>query len=304
MRLGGPSTSNHSETTEELMQAAFVSRARRSRANARAVRATQHDAFARRFAGCCALVLAWQCGGGALSAEEVSADSQSPLVTGRAGAGVLTDSRYSGGASDQTFPVPLVSIEIGDFAYVDYWEAGLFVASNEAKTFGLAVVASPRLGFSSSDGDKLAGMARRHSSIEAGLSINYGSDDGGLSLGYLHDVTGASKGGVVRLLAFRRYEITNRLGVDAYAGLDILDAKVAGYYYGVPDAEATPARPAYQPGTSTELTAGLHFNFDFGRKSTLLFGYEPTLLGRSLENSPIVERKLMSVFSLGFGWRL
>jgi outer membrane protein len=136
------------------------------------------------------------------------------------------------------------------------------------------------------------------------LSINYGSDDGGLSLGYLHDVTGASHGGVIRLLAFRRYEFTNRFGVDAYAGFDILDANVAGYYYGVGDAEATAERPAYQPGTSTELTAGLHFNFDFGRNSTLLFGYEPTLLGRSLQNSPIVERKMTSVISLGFGWRL
>jgi outer membrane scaffolding protein for murein synthesis (MipA/OmpV family) len=195
-------------------------------------------------------------------------------------------------------------VEIGDFAYIDYWEAGLFVKSNEAKTLGLAVVASPRLGFSSSDGDRLTGLTRRHTSIEAGVSINYGSDDGGVSLGYLHDVTGVSHGGVVRFLAFRRYDITDRLGVDAYASLDILDAQVAAYYYGVDDADATEARPVYKPGTGTALGAGLHFNFDFGRNSTLLFGYEPTLLGRSLQNSPIVERKMMSVIFLGFGWRL
>jgi outer membrane protein len=266
--------------------------------------ALTHAATARRFVVCCALLLAWRFGIGALSAEEVSGDSESKLVTGRVGAGALTDPRYSGGARNQTFPVPLISLEIGDFAYVDYWEAGLFVLSNDAKTFGLAVVASPRLGFSSSDGERLTGMTRRHSSIEAGLTINYGSDDGGVSFGYLQDVTGASHGGVWRLLAFKRYEFTKRFGVDAYASLDVLDAKVADYYYGVGEREATAIRPVYQPGASTALGAGLHFNFDFGRHSTLLFGYEPTLLGRSLDRSPIVERTTMSVFFLGFGWHL
>ena len=240
----------------------------------------------------------------AARADDASADSDHKLVTGRIGAGALTDSRYSGGADNQTFPVPLAELDIGDFAYVDYWEAGLFVLSNDAKTLGLAVVATPRLGFSSSDGQRLAGMARRLSSIEAGLSINYGSEDAGVSLGYLHDVTGASHGGLIRLLAFRHFDVTSRLGFDAYVGAERLDAKVAGYYYGVADHEATPMRPAYQPGESTALSAGLHFNFDFGYKSSLLFGYEPTLLGSSVTSSPIVERKMTSVFFIGYGWRL
>jgi len=241
---------------------------------------------------------------GCARADDASADSEHGLVTGRVGAGALTDSRYSGGADNQTFPVPLAEIDIGDFAYVDYWEAGIFVASNHAKTFGLAVVATPRLGFSSADGQRLAGMTRRMSSIEAGLSINYGSEDAGVSLGYLHDVTGASRGGLIRLLTFKHFDITSRFGFDAYVGVERLDAKVADYYYGVADHEATAARPAFQPGDSTALSAGLHFNFDFGRKSSLLFGYEPTLLGRTVTRSPIVERKMASVFFIGYGWRL
>jgi MipA family protein len=262
------------------------------------------SAIGNRFVACGALIAACQLGVSAPLAEEVSPDSQSKLVTGRLGAGALTDSRYSGGGDNQTFPVPLASLEIGDFAYIEYWEAGLFVLSNEAKTLGLAVVATPRLGFSSSDGRRLGGMTRRQSSIEAGLSVNYGSDDAGVSLGYLHDVTGAGRGGVVRLLAFKRYDITDRFGVDVYTGLERLDSKLADYYYGVADHEATAARPAYQPGVSTAVTAGFHFNFDLGRKSSLLFGYEPTLLGPSLANSSIVERRTTSVLFFGYGWRL
>jgi hypothetical protein len=52
------------------------------------------------------------------------------------------------------------------------------------------------------------------------------------------------------------------------------------------------------------VSAGLHFNFDFGQKSSLLFGYEPTLLGRTITSSPVVERKMTSVFFIGYGWRL
>jgi len=197
-----------------------------------------------------------------------------------------------------------MSLEIGDFAYVDYWEAGLFFLSNDAKTVGLAVVATPRLGFSSSDGTRLSGMSRRQSSIEAGLSLDFGSDDAGVSFGYLHDVTGASHGGLVRLFGFKHIDFTKRLGVDGYAGLEWLDKTVASYYYGVADGEATTSRPAYRPGAGTALSAGLRFNYDFGRKSTLLFGYEPTRLDQNLASSPIVEKRTTSFFFLGYGVRL
>jgi outer membrane protein len=218
--------------------------------------------------------------------------------------GAMLDSRYGGSADYQIFPVPLASLEFGDVAYIDYWQAGVYVLSNQDKTLGLAVVATPRLGFNAGDGTRLTGMTARRSGIEAGLSIDYGTNDAGLSLGYLHDITGASDGGLVRFLVFKRVEITDHLGVDAFLGVERLGAKVANYYFGVGSGETTAARPFYQPGTATDLNAGLHFNFDFGRKSTILFGYEATRLGDSLANSPIVERRMSNLFYLGYGWRL
>ena len=214
------------------------------------------------------------------------------------------ESRYSGSAGYQTFPVPLAALEFGDFAYIDYWQAGLYILSNREKTLGLAIVATPRLGFNSSDGPQLAGMTARKSSIETGLSIDYGSDSAGLSLGYLHDITGASDGGLVRLLGFTRMQITSRFGVEAFVGLEQLSSRVANYYYGVRSNEATATRPFYEPGTATDLNAGFHFNYDFGQKSTILFGYETTRLGDSLANSPIAERRLANLIYFGYGWRL
>ena len=49
---------------------------------------------------------------------------------------------------------------------------------------------------------------------------------------------------------------------------------------------------------------GLRFNFDLDRRSTILFGYEATVLGNTLAGSPIVESRVASLVYLGYGWRL
>lgn len=241
---------------------------------------------------------------GAAPAEETGAGPQERLVSGRLGLGPLVFSRYSGGASYSTWLVPLASLSFGDYAYIDYWEAGVFLAGNEAKTLGLALVASPRVGFHADDGERLAGMMTRRTSLEVGPTLFYKTDVGVLSLDYLHDAVGASNGGTVRLAGLKRIEITDRLGVDAFLYADRLSAKVGDYYYGVREDEVSPTRPFYQPGSGVNVTAGLHFNYDFGDRSTFLFGYEGTRLAGAFADSPIVEKRLGNLFYAGYGWRL
>jgi outer membrane protein len=253
------------------------------------------------------VLLAFQIMAGALRAEEISQTSSKPdegLIKGRLGVGPLVIPRYSGSTSYQVWPVPLASLEFGDFAYVDYWQAGLYVVATKDRSLGLAIVAAPRLGYDSSDGDLLVGMMTRKTTLELGLSVDYGSDHEGVSLAYLRDVTGASKGGVVRFIGLRRIELGHGFGVEAFGELEWLSAKVTDYYYGVTNSEATASRPSYQPRSSLDLTAGLHFNYDFGRKSTILFGYEASILGPGAANSPIVQTKLSNLFYVGYGLRL
>lgn len=251
-----------------------------------------------------ALFVICQVAAGELYAEVSVSDAEEKFVNGRLGIGAMATPRYSGGARYGAFPVPLASLRFGDYAYIDYWQAGLYVLGNQEKTFGLAVVATPRLGFNAHDGERLAGMTTRRSSLETGFSLDYGSDAGGLSLGYLHDVTGASDGGIVRLLGYRQVEISHEFGMEAFVGIERLSSRVANYYYGVGDNETTVTRPFYKPGSATNLNAGLHFNYDFGQKSTVLFGYEVTRLGNPITSSPIVERRVGNLFYLGYGWRL
>ncbi|MEO8004359.1 MAG: MipA/OmpV family protein [Betaproteobacteria bacterium] len=261
----------------------------------------------RRLVACGLVIVGWQSFTDKARAEEaVAQDSTEKFVTGRLGVGAIVDSRYSGGAGYGAFPVPLASIEIaGGVAYVDYWQAGLYVLSNEKKNLGLAIVATPRLGFGQHDGPLLEGITTRRSSLEMGLSVDYGfSETAGVSVGYLHDVVSASDGSVVRLLGYKHVDFSERFGVDAFVGVERLNARLANYYYGIGNNESTATRARYQPGSATDVTAGLHFNYDLGRKSTLLFGYEVTRLGNELANSPIVERRFSNLFYFGYGWRL
>ena len=234
--------------------------------------------------------------------DAAKAASKGP-VTGRLGLGPIAFPRYSGADDYRVWPVPLADLEFGDFAYINYWQAGVYVAATGDKKLGLAIIAAPRIGFNSSDGDRLAGMMKRKSSLEIGMSVDYAIGAGGISLGYLHDVTGASKGGVARLVGGRRFEITEHLGVAGFLEFDWLSAKVANYYYGVDANESTPSRPFFQPGSDTNSTLGMHFNYDFGRRSTVLFGYEGTLLGSTISDSPIVVKRFNNLFYIGYGWR-
>ncbi len=239
-----------------------------------------------------------------LYAEASDPDAEDKFVSGRLGVGGIVSPRYSGGSRYRAFTVPLASLRFGDYAYINYWQAGFYLVGNQEKTIGLAMVATPRLGFNARDGERLSGMMTRRSSVETGLSLDYGSDVGGIGLGYLHDVTGASDGTIVRLLGFRQIEISKRVAVEAFVGIEHLDSRVANYYYGVGNNETTASRPFYKPGSATELRVGLHFNCDFGEKSTILFGYEVTRLGDPIASSPIAERRVGNLFYLGYGWRL
>jgi outer membrane protein len=251
-----------------------------------------------------ALFVVCQFAASELYAEASDTGAEDKFVSGRLGIGGIVSPRYSGGSRYRAFAVPLASLRFGDYAYINYWQAGLYVLGNQEKTVGLAVVVTPRLGFNARDGERLSGMTTRKSSIETGLSLDYGSDVGGFSLGYLHDVTGASDGSIVRLLGFRQIEFSNRFAVGVFVGIERLNSRVANYYYGVADSETSASRPFYRPGSAMELTVGLHFNYDFGQKSTILFGYEVTRLGDPIAGSPIMERSGGNLFYLGYGWRL
>lgn len=253
---------------------------------------------------CATFVVAGLVASNAVSAEENSREAPTPWVTGRAGLGAIAFPRYIGGTRYSVWPVPLLAVEFGERAYIDYWEGGVYLAATENKRLALSILATPRIGFGAKDGARLADMMTRRSSLEAGFAAAYAIGEGGVRVAYLRDVTGASKGSTLQLGVAQRFELTSRFGVDAFATVSRLDAKTADYYFGVRDSEATAARLSYRPGSASSAYAGLRFNYDLDQRRTILFGYEATWLGSALADSPIVERRVGSILYIGYGWRL
>lgn len=250
-----------------------------------------------------ALVLALCCAVNAVQAQDVN-HAEEAFVTGRVGLGMVRSAKYIGSSETQYWPAPLASLRFGEVGYFEYSQAGLYIWANEQKNTGIAIIASPRFGVSASDGAHLTGISRRRSSLEMGVSLDYGSEEGGVSVALLQDVTGASRGSTVRAIGQRSLELGSHFGVDAELSIDWLSARTGNYYFAVDSHETTPTRSRYRPGRGFEFDAALRFHLDFGKRSTLLFGYQATLLGHRFVDSPLVERRLNHLMYLGYGWRL
>ncbi|MDB5803286.1 MAG: MltA-interacting MipA [Betaproteobacteria bacterium] len=224
--------------------------------------------------------------------------------TGYVGAGALAFPKYVGGKGTEVWPVPLLQFEYKETVYVDLLRAGVRLWSSEDKKFALGLAAEPRFGYKSGDGSRLAGMAERNLSVEAGPSLEWETPLVALNLAYFTDVTGNSKGGSLHGSAYKQIVDTPKWDIGPYVGFERISAKVANYYFGVPTAEATINRPAYQAGASTNWNIGLSGAYKFSAPYALMFGVQNTHLGNGAGTSPIVETRNATMGYIGLGWTL
>ena len=224
--------------------------------------------------------------------------------TGYAGAGALAFPKYVGGKRTEVWPVPLLSFEYKETFYVDLLRAGVRLWSSDDKKVAIGLAAEPRFGFKSNDGSRLTGMNERRLSVEAGPSLEWDTSLVSLNLAYFADVTGSSKGGSLHGTAYKQIVDTPKWDIGPYVGFERISAKVANYYFGVTDAEATAGRPAYQAGASTNWNIGLSGAYKFGTSYALMFGVQNTHLGNSAGASPIVETRNATMGYIGLGWQL
>ncbi len=77
------------------------------------------------------------------------------------------------------------------------------------------------------------------------------------------------------------------------------DAKLNNYYYGVLPTEAIAGRPAYTPGAGFQSQVGLYATYDMTQRWRLLTGASLTLLGSSVKDSPIVQKRVLPAVYVG-----
>lgn len=237
-----------------------------------------------------------------------NADSIAPAAksgwSGIAGAGPMTFSRYTGGSGINTQILPLVSANYNEIFYIEPLRANLYLASSADKKMGFGLAVEPRMGFHSSDGSKLVGMARRKNSLEGGPNFDWDADIIAISFSYFIDLAHSSRGTSSRLYFYRDVIKNEKWTLGANMGIDHMSAKVTDYFFGTTAAEVTVNRPLYQPGSATNTVFGFDGSYKLNRQYSFLFGLQETRLNGSAANSPLVETKQAKVGWIGLAWNL
>ena len=155
--------------------------------------------------------------------------------------------------------------------------------------FGFDLRLSPRFeGFDESDSDIFEGMEEREFSMDAGIGMTWQRDDWKLELAGLKDLLDRSDGQEWTLQlgrAFRR----GSLFIEPSVGLSYLDSRHVDYYYGVADAEATAARPAYDGDSALNTTLGISFFTPAYFGGLTRIGIEGTWYDSAIDDSPLTD---------------
>lgn len=236
-----------------------------------------------------------------LCGAQTTGESAPKSLDGYLGVGAVMVPNYVGGADSETKLLPLAMIEYKETAYIHLNRAGIRLWSSPEKEMALGIAAEPRIGFSPPDGQRLAGMAIRHDSVEGGPVFEWERDPYALSLAWFSDWSDTSGGRSWRLSAERQLVDDGRWDVSAYLDLDHADRRIVQYFFGVQPDEATPARPSYLPGATINSALGLSGAYKLNKNYALLFGGEFSRLGAAAAASPIVERRSGSIGYLGLG---
>lgn len=144
----------------------------------------------------------------------------------------------------------------------------------------------------------LAGMAPRDSGIDLGLSYRYSQRWGTLQAELVHDVGSTYKGSEARF----GYSYDWRSGallLRPTISVSFRDAKLNNYYYGVTPGEAIAGRPAYAPGAGMNTQIGLYASYDISQRWRLLGGLSATYLDKTIQNSPIVQKRVLPAVYIG-----
>ena len=244
----------------------------------------------------------------AMACTPVAADGIEPLTDilntpGSAGLGAatrITTSPYLGGGTRYDL-VPLYLYE-GDRLFLHANRAGIKLLNEGNRESGqrFDVFVEQRFeGFPAENlPASLAGMATRDSGIDLGLAYRLRRPWGTLRAELVHDVGSASRGTEARL----GYSYEWRSGAWSLrpdVSVSWRDAKLNNYYYGVRANEAIAGRPAYAPGAGMQSQLGLYGSYDVSQRWRLLAGVSATVLGTSVKNSPIVQKRILPSVYLG-----
>lgn len=216
------------------------------------------------------------------------------------GLGVSADARPYRALDRKAEVLPLLSFEN---RWVRVAGPGLEVKllRQDPVSLGLTI-GYARDGYKPEDSPVLAGMASRHASAWLGLRAGMRTPVGLLTAEWAGDAASHSGGRKLKLGVEQRLA-WGELGLTPRVSATWLDAKFVQYYFGVEASEALGARPAYAPGSTMNVDAGLRLDWRLDAEQTLFADVGVTALGREIRNSPLVDRRTVPGARMGWLYR-
>jgi MipA family protein len=149
----------------------------------------------------------------------------------------------------------------------------------------------------------LAGMARREPGIDAGAALQIGGAWGIAFAEWLHDVSGISRGSELRF-GYRYPWRSGRLWLRPHAILNVRNAKLNDYYYGVREDEATAFRPAYSAHAGAAPELGIYAAYSLSERWRIITGYTIMRWPTTVSQSPVVDNRMQRQLTLGLMYDL
>lgn len=158
------------------------------------------------------------------------------------------------------------------------------------------------LGLGNSTAEELVGIADRKWAIELGPTIGYRSWPVHINWTYWGEVTGRHSG-FASDVAFA-YPIDLDRGFIVPRLIATYESAEHGqYYYSVTAAEATPARPAYTPGSTWNTSAEVRVGYELSPEWLLTATVGAEWLGSEITDSPIVGRDRVLYGNVGLAYK-
>ncbi|MDQ2139881.1 MipA/OmpV family protein [Alcaligenaceae bacterium B3P038] len=242
-----------------------------------------------------ALAIAW-------APAAFAQDTQSKDVGGQWALGigaVVVDKPYRD-FDREVLPLPLVSYENKWIsATVPTFDFKLY--STDSLSFRLRARWSGD-GYEAKDSPALTDMDKRKSSLWAGGAVTWKTDLANLSGEVLGDAMGNSKGMRAKLQIDRRFA-AGKFGLTPRLAAEWVDDKYVNYYYGVRQSEVRDGRPFYEGKATTNLQFGLRMDYSPSRHHSVFVDVGATRFGRSVKDSPLVDKTTGTTLALGYAYR-
>lgn len=157
------------------------------------------------------------------------------------------------------------------------------------------------LGFGSDENDQLSGVSERRWTIEAGPMIGWRRWPVHIQLRSYWDLANRHNATTSEL----EFMLPRKFGrgfVVPSVSFEYLSDDYSKYYYGVSESEATPTRPAYQPGSAINIWVGFRLGYELTPKWLLSSTVGIEFLDSAVTNSPIVDKDRLWSASIGLAY--